>query len=149
MGADLFIRPLYEEQRTKWETRFDRAVARRDRLQRGTAASERAQRRVDFCFEKLRERGYFRDPYNDWDLLWKFGLSWWTDVIPLLDDEQRLSVENTKKLLALLKERELTFETNLSGMSAEDTRYFQEHYSRLQRFLQEAIDLDEPVECSL
>ena len=149
MGADLFIRTLFEEHRTQWERRFDRAVARRDRLQRGTAAYDAAQQHVEFCFEKLHERGYFRDPYNDWDVLWKFGLSWWTDVIPLLDDEQRLSVENTKKLLALLAEREPTFETNVSKLSAEDQQSFRKRYPRLQRFLEEAIELDEPIECSL
>ena len=149
MGADLFIRPVFEEQRSKWEKHFELAVARRNRLQRGTAAYDAAQQRVDFCYEKLYERGYFRDPYNDWDLLWNFGLSWWTDVIPRLDDEGRLSVEDTKKLLALLREREPTFEANVSKSSAEDQQYFRERYRRLQRFLEEAIQLDEPVECSL
>jgi hypothetical protein len=38
------------------------------------------------------ERGYFRDPYNDHDLLWKFNLSWWDDVVPMLNARSELTI---------------------------------------------------------
>jgi len=40
----------------------------------------------------MNERGCFRDSYNDSDLLWKFGLSWWQDITPLHDNRHCLSV---------------------------------------------------------
>jgi hypothetical protein len=52
--------------------------------------------------------------YNDWALLWKFRLSWWGDVIPMLDDKNRLSVEQAQGLLEMLKQRENVFELKLA-----------------------------------
>lgn len=104
---------------------------------------------MEFCFDKLHDRGYFRDPYNPWDLLRTFDLSWWVDITPLLDSEQRLSVANARKFLEILTQREATFKSSVASMPSNDKQYFQEQYRRLQRFLQEAIDLDQPIECSL
>src|SRR6266568_7238017 len=106
MGADLYITSLYEPHRQQWEPQFEEAAKRRDSLERGSEEYRKAQAKVEECYEKMYEHGYFRDPYNDWDLLWKFGLSWWNDVIPMQDDEGRLSVSQAKQLLAMLKERE-------------------------------------------
>jgi hypothetical protein len=106
MGADLYITPLYQPQREQWEPEFDEAVRRRDSLKAGSKEHRHAQARVEECFEKLNEQGYFRNPYNDWDLLWKFNLSWWEDVIPMLDNQSRLSIGQVQSLLATLKERE-------------------------------------------
>ena len=94
-------------------------------------------------------RGYFRDPYNSWDLLWQFRLSWWTDVIPMLDAERYLSVEKAAALLTMLKEREPVFEENLRALKAPDAQYFREQYRSFREFLDEAIRLNEAVECSL
>jgi hypothetical protein len=149
MGADLYIASLYERQRAKWEKRFERAVALRDRLTAGTEAHGRAQQRVERCFDRMRARGYFRDPYNSWDLLWQFRLSWWTDVIPMLDAERYLSVEKAPALLTMLKEREPVFEENLRALKAPDARYFREQYRTFREFLDEAVRLNEAVECSL
>src|SRR5260370_12152577 len=104
MGADLYITPLHQQQRQQWEPQFDEAVRRRDSLKAGSREHRQAQARVEECYERLHEQGYFRDPYN-WGLLWKFGLCWWKDVIPMLDDDDRLSVEQAHNLLATIKER--------------------------------------------
>jgi hypothetical protein len=37
-----------------------------------------------------RSKIYFRDPYNLTSVLWTFGLSWWRDVLPLLDSDLEL-----------------------------------------------------------
>src|SRR6266498_1706026 len=106
MGADLYITSLYESQRQQWEPEFEEAAKRRDSLERGTEEYRKAQAKVEECYEKMCERGYFRDPYNDWDLLWKFGLSWWDDVIPMLNEDCRLTAGAATRLLAMLTERE-------------------------------------------
>jgi hypothetical protein len=147
MGADLFIRSLFDPQQAKWQPRFDRAVSERDRLARGTPEWERAQRRVWRYFARMQARGYFRDPYNDWDVLWKFELSWWNDVGKLLDRTHRLSVANAEKLLKMMRERETVFELNVRGKEHE--QHFRKCYRAIQHFLGEAITRREPIECSI
>jgi hypothetical protein len=149
MGADLYITALNEKQRQQWEKRFERAARQRDRLPDGTPEHAQAQKRVELCYDKMRARGYFRDSYNDSDLLWKFGLSWWRDIIPLLEDDRYLSVGKTTKLLAMLKEHEPDFERNVADVPEQSKQYFHRKYEALQNFLGEAIALDLPIECSL
>jgi hypothetical protein len=76
-----------------------------------------------------------RDPYNDWDVLWKFGLSWWGDVIPMLDEDNRLSVAQIKSLLAKLHERENVFALKLAVLPAKEQEYFRKRYAALEKFL--------------
>ena len=146
MGADLFITPLYQRQPQQWQPQFEAAVKRRDSLKAGSKAHRQAQAKVSECYEKLNEQGYFRDPYNDWDLLWKFGLSWWGDVIPMLDDKDCLTIEQIRNLLAMLKERENVFELKVAQLPPDDQRFFRRQYASLQSFLNQAIDLNTPVE---
>jgi hypothetical protein len=108
-----------------------------------------AQEEVNRRFEQMSSQGYFRDPYNDWDLLWKFRLSWWRDVIPMLDKGGGLSPKAAGQLLARLHEREATFEENLVELASEEQRSFRERYAELQQFLKQAIALGETVDCSL
>jgi hypothetical protein len=89
MGADLYINPIFQRQRQEWEPEFHKANDLRGSLPRGSAEYQKAQARADECFEKMYERGYFRDRYNDHDLLWKFNLSWWDDVTPMLNAQKR------------------------------------------------------------
>lgn len=77
------LRPQFRQ----WEPLFNEAVAKRDSHKRGTPEYERVQERVLECYQAMYSAGYFRDPYNSWEVLAKFGLSWWDDVIPLLTDE--------------------------------------------------------------
>jgi len=148
MGADLFIGPLFQRQRQEWEGKFEKAARLRDRLPRDSEEYKAAQARVEECYEKLHERGY-RDPYNDNDLLWKFNLSWWTDVIPMLDKKGELSVEQASCPLRMLKERQNISRLKVATLSAEDRKYFLDRYAELQKFLNEAIELDSPIEASL
>ena len=103
---------------------------------------------ADLYIELECEPNYFRDSYGD-AMLWRFGLTWWVDVIPMLDRDDRLSVEHAQKLLDLLKEREALFEANLAGDSEEYQKHFRKRYAQLQEFLRTAIRLNEPVLCSL
>src|ERR1700716_2607516 len=104
MGADLYIPPLFQQQRQQWEPLFEEAARKRDRLKASSKERRQAQARVEECYDKMHAQGYFRDSYNDWNLLWKFGLSWWTDVIPMLDKDRRLSPKNAGRLLQMLSE---------------------------------------------
>jgi len=149
MGADLYINSLYQPQLRKWEPKFEKAARLRDSLKPGTEEHRRAQAHVEKCYEKMYERGYFRDPYNDNDLLWKFGLSWWTDVIPMLDGEGQLSVEKAAGLLALLKQRDNIFQLNLAQLPASERKSFLDRYAKLQKFLNDAIELGSPIDASL
>jgi hypothetical protein len=149
MGADLYIAPVYERQRQQWEPLFEKAVRRRDSANVGTEERRQAQVRVHECYERMHECGYFRDPYNDLDLLLKFGFDWWADVIPMLDDGSRLPVREAQHLLEMLKQREEVFELNLSPLPQSRQRYFRDRYGDLQRFLRLAVELDEPIHASL
>ena len=146
MGADLYITPLYEQQQKEWQPRFEKAAEQRDSLPSGSREYHQAQAEVERCFGKMRQVGYFRDPYNDNDLLWKFGLSWWGDVIPMLDKKGRLSVGQTQKLLDLVSEKENAFALNLAKLPSAERRYQRRRYRLLQRFLRQAIELDTPID---
>jgi hypothetical protein len=148
MGADLYIHSIVEPIEAKWRPLLEQAAALRDSLEPNTPEYDKACEQVLQCYRKIHERGYFRDSYGN-ALLWWFGLSWWTDVIPLLDDNDNLSVAATEKLLALLKEREGSFEAKLKPLSAKERAYYRTRYAELQGFLQQAVALDEPIYCSL
>jgi hypothetical protein len=149
MGADLYIRSLYEPNRARWEPEFEAAVRLRDRLSADSPHRLAAQEEVNRYFEQMSSQGYFRDPYNDWDLLWKFRLSWWDDIIPKLDRGGGLSVKAAQRLLAILGEREAAFEANLAALPPGDRQYFRERYAKLQRFLKQAIAIGEAIDCLL
>ena len=130
MGADLYISQLFDPHYKRWQRRFYKAVAYRDRLPEDSPEREQAQKRAEDCYEKMYERGYFRDSYNDSALLGKFDLSWWDDVTPMLNDNPKLTPEKACSFLAMLKDREQLFECNLAseqeplgGTFAKSTRY--------------------------
>ena len=120
-------------------------------------AADRAQKQVLKYFEKMHERGYFRDSYNPSNLLWLFDLSWWQDVLEVLvDKDGKMSPRNTERFLQMLADREPVFEANLKKVKpakgetrAEVEKYFRDKYERLKAFLQQAIDSKESVQCSL
>jgi hypothetical protein len=149
MGADLYIQSLYQQHRERWQPKFEAAVKRRDSLPEDSPEREQAQKQVEDCFEQMLSQGYFRDPYNNSDLLWQFGLSWWTDVIPMLDEDGRLSVAGATKLLAMLTEREGVLEERVSAFSEKDEQYFRDRYVELRQFLNQAVALGEAIDCSL
>lgn len=149
MGADLYISQLFDPHCKKWQARFDEAVVQRNRLQESTPEYEAAQKRVEECYDRMYEKGYFRDSYNDSDLLWRFELSWWADIIPMLNARSQLTIERVRLLLAMLKQREAVFEQSLVEASREEQQYFRQKYLLLKGFLNQAIQLGAPIDCSL
>ena len=149
MGADLYIDSLYEPNQAVWAHEFEDAAKLCDSLTPGTPEHEDARERLRYCHEQMNSRGYFRDPYNDWDVLWQFGLSWWDDVIPMLDEDARLSVANARRLLAMLDQREESFEERLAGLPDKKQQSYRDRYIELRQFLDQAVALGESVNCSL
>ena len=148
MGADLYITALYEPTHKQWEPEFERAARARDNAT-DDASRKVAQVRVEQAYDQMHSRGYFRDSYNKWNLLRKFGLSWWTDVIPMLDAEGCLSPDQAASLLGTLKAHEPKFEAAVRELKPRDRTYFRQRYAELVQFLNEAIALNRSVECSL
>ena len=149
MGADLYIRSLFDPGYEEWVQPFQDAIEKRDALPERGPKWHEAQRWVEECYERMYERGYFRDPYNDWSLLRHFELSWWSDVQALLDEQHQLLPENADALLVMLHEREAVFEEHIGCLDAGDRRYFKEQYRALQDFLRAATARGEPIECSI
>lgn len=132
MGADLTIRSIYHY----------------DELKRTFVGDENL--------------GYFRDSYNSTSVLRTLSLSWWKDVIPLLDDEGLLQPEQIKqfKEMILGQEQRLPDREMLESWHAhvEDGTehavehwhtYYREKRERLLAFLNRALELNEPIDCSL
>src|SRR4029077_2695345 len=116
---------------------------------RDEASVQAAQARYDHAWEQMNSRGYFRDSYNDSNLLRQFGLSWWHDVIPMLDEKSELSPQLADRLFELLKAREAQFDEALAEMDDNRRACFRRRYAELKEFLGEAIALKQPILCSL
>jgi hypothetical protein len=105
------------------------------------------------------EVGYFRDSYNDSNLLWKFGLSYWNDIPKMskeTDEGTQLQPEGAKRLLRRLKNRETRFDKAIQevGLAKDETReevvkYFKDRYEEFKKFLNKAIELGSPIDCSV
>ena len=159
MGADLYLNSVFQKNRDKYEPKFDHWVAKRNALRKAgqLEAADEAQKSVLKYYDKMYERGYFRDSYNPSNLLWLFGLSWWRDVLDVLvGKDGKMSPRNAKRFLQMLADREQVFEANLKKVKpakgetgAEVEKYFRDKYERLKAFLRQAIDRKESVQCSL
>jgi hypothetical protein len=137
---------------------FEEWVQRRDALQQAgnKAEAKLAHEKVEEFYDKMYERGYFRDSYNASNVLRLFGLSWWGDVMEMLDNNSQLSLSDTQILLEMLHDREANFEANLRDEAIWEgwtkpqmETYFREKYQRFKTFLEEAITLNEAIVCSI
>lgn len=129
-------------------------------------------------FARNLEVGYFRDAYNNSNVLWQFDLSYWTDLKDLVNKDNEMYPSNIAKFLLLLEDRESVFEQNLSDLlerknkiwdyeqhsdkeptykpdesiDEERTQWIEQYrkdYAELKAFLQKAIDMGSPIICSL
>jgi hypothetical protein len=55
--------------------------------------------------------GYFRNAYNENDVMAAMGMSWWGTVLPMLDDDCRLPIDKAKELIAMIEAKPLTKDT--------------------------------------
>jgi hypothetical protein len=161
MGADIYIQSLHEACLKKYEKKFHEAVAKRDKLTRGSGEAEEAQKEVEKYYDLMYTRGYFRDSYNATSLFGQLGLSWWNDL--KLDEKGCLSVDKCKELLKTVKARKIPsvseMETDLrkNGAAIDNDRNSQFEWHkmfvnkkrRFIRFLNTAIKRNEAIRCSV
>jgi hypothetical protein len=84
--------------------------------------------------------GYYRDPYNPTSTLSTFGLSWWTDVGSLLDDEGNLDDAGAKAFLNLLDRYDDVFAERVEARCDELRATCRDDLALLKRLLQRVID---------
>ena len=123
------------------------------------------QDEVDRCMENMYPPdGYFRDSYNYHNVAHRIGFSWWQDIIPLCDDEGYIRGENLKRFLAIASQplEEMTMEefreqTSIYSNPPEYTQaeldaqneQFRAHQRHLIQFINQAIEMGEPIYASL
>jgi hypothetical protein len=160
MGADLYINSIYQNQRNRYQPKFDYWVSARETYKNAgkQKAAQKAQEKVANYFNKMNgDKGYFRDSYNRTNLLWLFDLSWWRDIgEKLIDKDGNLDPENIKQFCKMLSENETLFEANLEKVEllGDETReeaetYFRNKYAQLKKFLDRALKRKEPILCSV
>lgn len=170
MGADLYIRELYDTNYKKYSPLFDKWVEKRDRLTKEEASSKeirKAKDKVDYYYEKMYSEGYFRDSYNATSLLWQYELSWWNVVSEeLCNKDGELDEAGIKALLKLMDKD--VFHENMAkllnghndkmdhaaDMDTMEHRkgwvaYFLKKDKEFRRFLRKALKLNVSIDCSL
>ena len=90
--------------------------------------------------------GYFRDSYNDSNLLWHLGLDYWVWFAGFVDEEGLLSSDNAEKVLAEVQSRKHLLD---EIEDQKEREYFHDKYDELVAFLRTAIELDQPILCSI
>lgn len=173
MGADLYLTKIYEANRTSVEPQFKEATAIRDSFPRDSLEYNQAQIEVEHWFDKMSSVGYYIDPYTSDSLLAQLGLSWWQDVLPLLNENDELSLKDAKWFLSEIRNRRIecqrmvTVEQELassvmssvarsvatsrveSPYEADEVQFFVERKLQLIRFLSQAIETRQAIVCSL
>lgn len=162
MGADLYIRSISDAAKQKHEGEWAKVIAARDALERGSPEAEAAQDKVDEVWAKMYpEDGYFRDSYNSTSVLWTLGLSWWKDVGEMLDKNGFLSGANLKKFRQLVAEAAQVMPSTVQELKAKHCdadgadsvkewhEYWIEKRKKLLAFLDKAIEMNEPIYCSI
>jgi hypothetical protein len=147
MGADLYINT-------------EAFSALNDACQQMTDGNISVEELSKLTLEFHNTADYFRDPYNGLCMLNTVDISWWDDVIPMLDSDSYLSGE---ALGALHKRMEASvqilptlqmLQDNHVMVSEEQTVKFWQDYlldkrEKFDEFLRRAIDNDLKIFCSL
>lgn len=162
MGADLYIKAVHDPIVKKYQSLFDKAVRQRDALPKDSQEHDRAQQEVEKYYDLMYSEGYFRDSYNSTNVLWTLGLSWWRDVVPLLNEQRELTGDNlrwfrdrvaagSQCLPTKEKLRERGVQVDDTGENSLEAchQYFIEKRAELLRFLDMAIELQTGIRCSL
>jgi hypothetical protein len=145
MGADLYIESLFKANNKRYSARFEEAVRRRDRAKTENA-KDAHQQKVDEYYGRMYEVGYYRDSYNDSNLFWKLGLDYWVWFAGFLDKERLLHPDKAELALGEIESRKHLLDEIEPD---EEQQYFREKYDDLTAFLRTAIEMDEPVQCSI
>ena len=152
MGADLYMNQRYKSRLQKMKPEIDKSLEKLGDLTKGTIKYHREEENYFILLNKLQEKIYYRDAYNHESIAWALGLSWWNDVYPLLDEENKLSIYKTKKLIMMINSKniEVSHELLEHYFSMEDARSFLDtKRNLLLSFLYTSIETGEEIYCSL
>jgi hypothetical protein len=96
--------------------------------------------------------GYFRDSYNDYNVLWQMDLSWWRDITPMLNNHHELTVKGIKEFKAMVEAREIPAEPKAHDGKPITCATRDDYVKRRQElldYLNQAIKEKIPIKCSL
>lgn len=144
MGADLYIRSLNDKTKKKYEALFNDAVEKRDNA-KTEKERDKHQREVIKYYDLMYSKGYFRDSYNNSNLLWQFNLDYWTYFAGFLNKQSRLTPTKAKKLLAELEEKEAYFETHLCNQKKIGKNILETSMKSLRNFLKQPFNQKNPL----
>ena len=162
MGADLYIEKLHQPLRQKYAPLFEAAVRKRDALPPKSRKAWATQKEVTKYYDLMYAQGYFRDSYNVSNVLGRLGLSWWVDVKPLCTPDRKLRGGQLLTFRDMVANAKLTLpsreEIEKQGGTVADMgqnslaawhKYFAREQTALLAFLNQAIELDSAIHCSL
>ena len=154
MGADLYMNRAYDEKCAEKKETLDSFGKAKGN---GVELTQAQKQHMMDVYDDLYKQGdvYFRDSYNSGSVMWAMGMSWWDDVVPMLDKDGNLSHEDTLKLVNMITDAPLNVSTDfLENMPDEWTiddaqKYLREEQQKLVGFLKRAVETDDTVSCSL
>ena len=144
MGADLFIYSSSVKALKRYGPKFKEFIRKRDTATNGR--KEYYQGKVVEYFDKMSAEGYYGDPYNPTNLLWKLGLDYGSWFASHLDEDRLLHPDKAKLILEeVLDRRHLLKEIE----DKEEREHVEEKFEEFTEFLRTAIRTGEPIQCSI
>lgn|SRR3990167_10045383 len=142
MGADLYRKSISEPAYTKYHTEWKKLI--QARTPRDEQCEKAHQAECDRLWALMYpDEGYFRDSYNDSNLLWTLGLSWWGLDI---DDDGCMGGDKLEAFQDQVFNATMTLPRDTpESEQSEATAYFQEKRLKLLAFLEGAIKAGERV----
>ena len=147
MGADLYISKLYKESKAKYEPLFYDAVKARD-AETDEAKRDELQEKVTEAYDMMHGEGYFRDSYNDSNLMNRLDFSYWRDLDQYATDGV-MQPDGAKRLLEYIVQHRHLLDECLQAETPENQAYLREKYQEIVRFLEKAIEVNSPIDCSV
>jgi len=162
MGADIYLQSIHNQRTEEFGAGADTIRSALKVARQAGVPEDRLDslmKRLWAITDKVDEGCYFRDSYNYTNLLWKLGISWWQDVGDRLDDDGNLDEDGCKWLLeAMTAQRSLIpesvkelYEDKNKPLDTEEelNEWFQKKFDNLAALLSKAIELHEPILCSI
>lgn len=145
MGADVFMAKAYDERMAEHRVLLDEL------------GDHPSHEQLEPLYDKIYVQGdvYYRDSYNSGSVLWAMGLSWWTDVLPMLDDEGTLNKEGIETFLELIEDKPLSVSSDFVEHMPDEwghddaMQYLQKEQDSLISFLKKALETEDTLSCSL
>lgn len=164
MGADIFLRSVNQKALDEHKPKFHAAVEARDAYAESLkgkaltpeqeAEAKRLQDVVIEHYNGMFSEGYYRDSYNATSLFGVIGFSYWKDMTPDLVDSRlpvpKMLVWRQRIAEAMIDRDAVRKVVSQSKDSFDDwLAYFEAKRERFIALLDQAIELNEPLDCSL